>query len=94
MSMKKGTKIIIALMITIGILLLSYPHVSNFIAEYQQHKLINNYLETLDSLNEERYVGLYKEALAYNEELYISTKTDEEVDKSSKQISIKKQDVK
>ena len=30
----------------------------------------------------------------YNEELYISTKTDEEVDKSSKQISIKKQDVK
>lgn len=70
MPMKKGTKIIIALMITIGILLLSYPHVSNFIAEYQQRKLIDNYLETLNNLNKERYVDLYKEALAYNEELY------------------------
>lgn len=68
--MKKRTKILIALMITIGILLLLYPHASNFIAEYQQRKLINNYLETLENLNEERYADLYKKAVAYNEELY------------------------
>ena len=68
--MKKGTKILIALMITIGVSLLLYPHVSNLIAEYQQRKLINNYLETLETLNEERYAELYSKALSYNEELY------------------------
>ena len=68
--MEKRTKILIILLITIGISLLSYPHVSNFIAEHQQRKLINNYLETLETLNEERYADLYKKALAYNQELY------------------------
>ena len=68
--MEKRTKILIILLITIGISLLSYPHVSNFIAEHQQRKLINNYLETLETLNEERYTDLYKKALAYNQELY------------------------
>lgn len=70
MPMEKRTKILIILMITIGVLLLLYPHVSNFIAEYQQRNLINNYLETLENLNEERYTDLYQKALAYNEELY------------------------
>ena len=70
MPMEKRTKILIILMITIGVLLLLYPHVSNFIAEYQQRNLINNYLETLENLNEERYADLYQKALAYNEELY------------------------
>lgn len=66
---KRRTTIIMVLFFFIGLLVLLYPSISNFLNEKTQSKAINNYELTLDNLSKKDYSELLNTANEYNKEL-------------------------
>lgn len=62
--------IFLVLMLFIGVCGLLYPSVSQYWNSKTQTRAVENYQALLDSLNEEDYSAFFREAEAYNKELY------------------------
>ena len=61
--------IIVTIMLVVGIGLLSYPTVSDFINELHSSKSIGSYVENTENLSKEQKDKMLKEAREYNKEL-------------------------
>lgn len=71
MKKKFNIKFIIAILIfLIGLSLILYPIVSNYINTSKHNKLIKNYIDDVDKISENNYGDILREAKEYNEHLY------------------------
>jgi sortase A len=66
---KKLPNIIFGLIFLVGVAVLLYPSVSNYINSKHQSRAISNYEELLNTITEEDYSKFWQEAYRYNEEL-------------------------
>lgn len=68
MKLKKTT-IILIIVCVVGLSLLLYPPVSNYINEKHSTKAINTYMDKLGAVDYEEYERIWKDAVSYNEKL-------------------------
>ncbi len=66
---KHGSSLILILIFLVGLCLLLYPTVSNYLAEKSQSKAIVSYQQTLQSLDSDQFLRLFEQADAYNQSL-------------------------
>ena len=92
--MKKRTSTVIAiLMILIGLSLLLYPTVSDYLKNLAYRRTISNYNASVDSMDDERYEEMLAAAWAYNEQLaqkggYMFTLSEEEQEEYNSLLNI------
>ena len=67
-KLKTATKILIILCF-IGLSLLLYPTVSNYLNEKHSTQAISTYVEEMDCYDEEQFKSVWNNAIAYNEDL-------------------------
>lgn len=67
-KMKTATKIMI-IVCFIGLSLLLYPTVSNYLNEKNSTRAISTYVEEMDGYDEEQFKEVWNSAVAYNEDL-------------------------
>ena len=65
--MKKN--IIVFLLITIGLILILYPFISNYITEYEQKKVVTDYQNEIKALTEAQIEEKLRNAERYNNQL-------------------------
>ncbi len=82
--MKKST-IVMILICLAGLSLLLYPKVSDYWNSKHSAEVINNYVETLENMDEEDFDEIWEAAIAYNEALYISSRGETPYDIQSEQ---------
>ena len=63
-------------LIIVGVLLISYPIISNFINGFTNTKLISNYEMSVDNLSDKEKENELKKAIEYNQELKMDTYID------------------
>ena len=90
--MKKYKKIILKIIFLIGISLLLYPIIGNIINSYEQKKVLDSYVERVNTISHEENEKIYEEAISYNEEVYIRQKEDKRYDLASKYENVLKID--
>jgi len=92
--MKKGrmSTIILIIVFFVGLSLLLYPTISNYINSLHQSRAITDYASNVANLNNERYEKLLDEARKYNSDLAalgkLPTFTDEEREKYNNLLNV------
>lgn len=66
---RKIYNLVIVLLMIIGLGVISYPYVSNFINQYQQDKIAYGYAETVSGISQEEIDAMWQRAVQYNEDL-------------------------
>ena len=66
---KQMSNIIVGILFSFGLALLLYPSVSNYWNDMHQTKVITNYVEKVDKIDEETYQKIFGEANDYNQSL-------------------------
>jgi len=74
--LKKHNKIILILIFFIGISLLLYPKIGQYINNEKQRKVLEKYKKTINVIDLEKQEEIYKEAEEYNEKIYKLQKED------------------
>ena len=89
---KKFSNLIIVLMLVVGLSLILYPSFSNYWNSLSQSRVITNYLQTVNKMDNVSYENILKSAREYNEKLYECGYTlvlnDKQRDEYEKQLDI------
>jgi len=67
--MNKILKIILFSTLIIGVTILSYPFISQYINSKAQSKIVNDYKKNIEKIDKEDYTSIFKIAEEYNEKL-------------------------
>ena len=78
--MKKYKKTISIIIFFIGISLLLYPTIGNIINSYRQQKVLNSYVEKINTLDSSYYDEMYEKAASYNEKVFLKQKANSRYD--------------
>lgn len=92
MKGKRLTTAVIILVLLLGIMIMAYPSLSNYVNTYRQSQSISAYAENVSRLQEEEYKELLEDAETYNREIAKSgilwKMSEQQTDDYREQLSI------
>lgn len=66
MKKRKSTTVILVIIMLLGLSLLLYPSVSNWWNSFHSSQVVSSYSEAVQSISDEEYEEMWKQAVAYN----------------------------